>query len=168
MNICAFVEVIQIKWNVFSCRTQEGPAYTWLFNFHTFARTFARLLVRLWDQILGPTHSLRDKGAKGQHRNLGTWELGNLGTWELGNLGTWELGSLGTWKLGSLGILELGNFGTWELGNLPHIFFTMPNNFPFLLIFFLFSFFSFSSRFIPKSSKFLQSIGINIFSFFWF
>ena len=28
------------------CRTQEGPAYTWLFNFHTFARSFARLLVR--------------------------------------------------------------------------------------------------------------------------
>ena len=25
------------------CRTQEGPAYTWLFNFHTFVRLVARL-----------------------------------------------------------------------------------------------------------------------------
>ena len=96
------------------CRTQEGPAYTWLFNFHMFARSEARL----WDQILVPTHSLRVKGTKGQHRNLGTRELGNLGTWELGNLGTWELGNLGTWELGNLGTWELWNFGTFELGNL--------------------------------------------------
>ena len=52
------------------------------------------------DQILVPTHSLRDKG---------TWELGNLGAGELGNLGTWELGNLGTWELGNFGTLELGN-----------------------------------------------------------
>ena len=32
-------------WKIFSiCRTQEGPAYTWLLNFHTFARSLGRLL----------------------------------------------------------------------------------------------------------------------------
>ena len=46
----------------YCCRTQEGPAYTWLFNFHTFVRTYVRPYVRLRDQILVPTHSLRDKG----------------------------------------------------------------------------------------------------------
>ena len=29
------------------CRTQEGPAYTWLFNFHTFVRSSVRPFVRL-------------------------------------------------------------------------------------------------------------------------
>ena len=28
------------------CRTQEGPAYTSLFNFHTFVRPLVRPLVR--------------------------------------------------------------------------------------------------------------------------
>ena len=57
------------------CRTQEGPAYTWLFNFHTFGATEQRSERRLFvsrDQILVPTHSLRDKGTKGQHWNKGT------------------------------------------------------------------------------------------------
>ena len=31
--------------NGFLCRTQEGPAYTWLFNFHTVVRSLARSLV---------------------------------------------------------------------------------------------------------------------------
>ena len=77
-----------------NCRTQEGPAYTWLFNFHTFGRTDVRTFVSL-DQILVPTHSLRDKGTKGQRdrgkkgqRDKGTKEPWNLGTWELENLGT--------------------------------------------------------------------------------
>ena len=91
------------------CRTQEGPAYTWLFSFHTFRRSDVRLLrsnFGLYTFIKGQrdkgtkgqrdkgTKGKRDKGTKGQ-RDLGTWELGNLGTWELGNLGTWELGNLG-------------------------------------------------------------------------
>jgi hypothetical protein len=53
-------------------------------------------------------------------------------------LGAWELGSLGAWELGSLGAWELESLRTWELGNLPYIFGAMQNNFPFLLIFFLF------------------------------
>ena len=35
-----------ITWNVSVkhpiCRTQEGPAYTWLFNFHTYVRPYVR------------------------------------------------------------------------------------------------------------------------------
>ena len=46
------------------------PAYSWLFNFHTFGRTEGRTFVSL-DQILVPTHSIRDKGTKGQ-RDKGT------------------------------------------------------------------------------------------------
>ena len=50
------------------CRTQKGRPTP---HFSIFIRSFVRPSVRLWDQILVPTHSLRDKG---------TWELGNSGT----------------------------------------------------------------------------------------
>ena len=106
-------------WNF--CRTQEGPAYTWLFNFHTFRPSTVRLL----DQILVPTHSLRDKGPQGQHRNkgtiqeqrdnTGTKEQRNNGSWKLG---TWEVGNLGNWELGNLVTWKLWNLGTWELSTM--------------------------------------------------
>ena len=72
---------------------------------HLFGCTFVCTFVSL-DHIFFPTHSLRDKGTKGQ-KNFGTLERWNFGTWELWNLGTWDLGNLGNW--------ELGNLGTWEL-----------------------------------------------------
>ena len=77
--------------NIF-CRTQEGPAYTWLFNFHTFGPSHRPKFVFL-DQILVPTHSLRDKGTKGQYRNKGTIQeqRDNTGTKEQRNKGTKEL-----------------------------------------------------------------------------
>ena len=90
-------------------------------GFSIFLRTDWQTFVSL-DLVLVPTHSLREKGTKGQRdkgtkkqrdkrtkgqtdkrtngqtdkRNLGSWEHGKLGSWELGNLGTWELGNLGT------------------------------------------------------------------------
>ena len=62
-------------------------------------------------------------------------KVDNMENWFRADL---DRGPFRAWELGSFGASELGNFGTWELGNLPHIFNTMPNNFTFLIIFFLF------------------------------
>ena len=43
-------------------RTQDRPAYTWVFNFHTFGRTGVRPLRS--KQV--STHSLKEKETKGQ------------------------------------------------------------------------------------------------------
>ena len=99
------------------CLTQEGPAYTWLFNFHTFVRLFARSLVRSLARSslrsnFGPYTFIkgqRDKGTKQElgntgtqdtgtqeHRITGTQEYRNTGTQEHRNTGTQEHGNLGT------------------------------------------------------------------------
>ena len=119
---------LNLMFNRFSnfCRTQEGPAYTWLFNFHMFARSLGRSL-GLWGPILVPTHSLRDKGKRDNtgtwehrntgHRNTGTQEHRNTGTQEHRNTGTQEHGNLGTQKLENTETWEHGNLGTRKLGN---------------------------------------------------
>ena len=106
--------------------------------FQTDLPTFVSL-----DKILVPTHSLTDKGTKGQ-RDKGTKGKGvkgakgqrnkgikgqkdkgkegqrDKGTKDLWNFGTLKLWNFGTWELENLGTWELGlgNLGTWKLDNL--------------------------------------------------
>ena len=47
VTFCCKIDGVTTLVNNF-CRTQEGPAYTWLFNFHTFASLFVRFFVRLF------------------------------------------------------------------------------------------------------------------------
>ena len=103
-RVCSLLSTV-----FYFCRTQEGPAYTWLFNFRSDRATDRRSFVSR-DQILVPTHSLRDKGTKGQHRNIGTkGQQRNKGTTqEHRNKGTKEQRNKGTKEQN-----ELGNLATW-------------------------------------------------------
>ena len=90
----------------FFCRTQKGPAYTWLFSCHTFGRTDRRSFVSL-DQILVPTHSLREKGTQGQ-RDKGTKGQRDKGTKrqrDKGTKGQWDKGTKGQWDNGTMCIV---------------------------------------------------------------
>ena len=93
-------------------------------------------LVCLLRSNFGPYTFIRDKGTKGQQRNIGTKgqqrnkgttqeprnkgtkKQRNKGTKEQRDKGTKEQRNKGTWILGNLRTWELGNLGTWELGNI--------------------------------------------------
>ena len=83
----------------FFCRTQQGPAYTWLFNFHTFVRSSLRSNFNPYTFIKGQrdkgtTQELGNTGTQytgtKEHRNTGTQEHRNTGTQEHRNTGTQE------------------------------------------------------------------------------
>ena len=91
------------------------------FNFHTFVRIVCshHLFVSL-DQILVPTHSLRDKGTKGQ-RGRGTRgqrDIGTKGQREKGKKGQRDKGTKGQRDKGTKGQSDKGIWEHRELGNL--------------------------------------------------
>ena len=84
---------INYKWlliKTYYCRTQEGPAYTWVFNFHTFVCLFVCTFVSL-DPNLVNLHSLslRSQKFKRDAQPLGTKKITHpLGTKKMQTFGT--------------------------------------------------------------------------------
>ena len=101
---------------LFFCQTQEGPAYTWLFNLQTFARLSGCLLVCLLRSKFGPYTFIkgqRDKGKKGK-RDKGTKgkrDKETKGQRDKGTKGQREKGTKGQRDKGTKGQRDKGTMG---------------------------------------------------------